>query len=445
MSTEKEEVAIAAVSSSLGGIPRYQGPTFDGNDASKPNEKQSVQYAPDGKVNFEYDDTTDFDLSLSLRAKQKPCDDRGMNMLNSWDITEIEGINSKANDYLGPSQSTGVHDLVTVARRTSVKDDSILGTVEEQRNDVIPVEDEVLDGGDFSAMLARNEFRSRKIDFQPVSQCQARQNLGSLSGLTKTVELPISANEVAPTNDFRKPESTGRHIPNLFDIKKSSSFAIGENKPTSFTENPEFSAVVNEELQAPVRDAKENCKFSIFEDDGDIIESSNVRKGLFDCTDSGKICPKNMEFSIFEDVHATAAGEHSFLKPRDKPAPSHLKRQPCKDLTPFAEHKQARVDPLREPPPSLNTENTREARFDPLWMPSPTVHTKKAKQDILAMFNMPLECEKSELSINFTEEITRGIDQQVNEQKEVAPERKGSALNLGLEVLYLCNFSKMQV
>ena len=353
-SVEKEEVPKDIV----------QSTEFDQNQQLPVNikniplaeESLVLPNVPCFQTTFDNDDVTDFTANIGVETLPMAfCKDE---RTRNWDITEIEGINNKTDKYLGPTESTNVHYDLAFARKTSVKDDSITGSVQQESIKTIPLLDD--------------------------------QNQRTLKCTGDTSDL----------KGFSEDASTIQNIPqNIFGGKLLPIInEIPQGKPS--------------EPQAPLSAAGPNKQvesFSIFSDS---------------CPDIAMVAPRQQAQSLKNDgtVNVTCNAmkkdglsiEQPILKPEVKPPPLQMKRLPCKELTPITEHKQARIGDVD--------------RFGPIWVPSPTVHTKKAKQEVLAMFNMTLECEKNEFTLNTTQEVTNRYDQQTMEPKELAPAYQGNVL-----------------
>jgi len=151
--------------------------------------------------------------------------------------------------------------------------------------------------------------------------------------------------------------------------------------------------------------------FSIFSDDcvDDVQASPSGKKIKCEspkrsktASELGEVMGKDID-SIVQQV----------LTIQEKPVRSYMKRLPCKELTPLSKEKQARIDDHDDD----NDDDDR--RCDSLCMPTPL--TKKANQEVFAMFNKTPECEKRDLTMDTTSEVTNRFEQLILGQKCVAP------------------------
>ena len=149
--------------------------------------------------------------------------------------------------------------------------------------------------------------------------------------------------------------------------------------------------------------------FSIFSDDcvGNVQASPSAKTA----NELGEV--------MGQDIEST---DQPVLTIQEKPVRSYMKRLPCKELTPLSKEKQARIDDHDDD----NDDDDR--RCDSLCMPTPL--TKKANQEVFAMFNKTPECEKRDLTMDTTSEVTNRFEQLILGQKCVAPVSQGDSFKI---------------
>ena len=448
------------------------------------------------------DGATSITTGIDLGTQSQLLCNQEKTALRNWDITKIEGIEDRAEGYYGPTESTGVHDILSFPRQPFVgEDESIIGSLkEDEDNQNIPFEDNELGIGNFSTMLAKSKDEEPAKGFLFARPCHDGQIMQERIPGKETSRIPgmqtaFDNNESCNRSSCRSEDfdNTQQYIPIPCDLVKPSfrkpgpGFAVLYDIKRKGVEDQEFSE--GEKPQKNVERTRDNGHFSIFED-GDCIQESNDKQTAMISKSDDLVHPEkqkvsnsmgepmtnlstsdkntlfikekvpertqkqlsdrsvttlqvstipmpNAEFSIFSDSFADvqmpsparkipstdtliedgcklgddskmmnkdACNEHPFVIPHRPPFSSQMKRAPCKELTPLAERKQARIDST--------------TGLGPIWVPSPTVHTKKAKQEILAMFNMTLECEKNEFTINTTQEFTNKFEPHTSEQRD---------------------------
>ena len=493
-------------------------------------------------------DVEEFDASIAERTQEKALCKEEAKILRNWELTKIEGVDGETGTFYGPVESTGVYDLQTLPRNKPVEDNSARPFVHQEHMDANPFEDEDLDNGNFSALLASYEERQpAKVD---IPHARSSRNGQSEANRALAKELfDISSNESTLAHvdssipgNFDPKKTKKSRIPS--DIEKTSprihhpstnESARPESKSTSCKASLVPTAD-NEGLHEIGKCSKSNVDFLIFEDVDSILSSKDVKTDVLNNLDPSKKCPKKLEFSIFEDretmnpnpspsqalsnasLHDNAkqtprfrgagglsvaasnepksltrsrlggellllenelpsrnsialpsttgsaescmqeggfsifsrdcvdddqalssakrfefeafknsntANEHdekiekhsesndqAILTIQENPTRSYMKRLPCKELTPLSKQKQARIDG--------------DGQHDSVCMPTPL--TQKANQEVFAMFNKTPECEKRDLTIDTTTEVTNRFDQLILGQQYVASVSQGDSL-----------------